>query len=585
MVALDWIVVFAFLGGVVAVGAWVSRRASGGIEDFFVSGRNLPWWLAGTSILATSFSSDTPLHVTSVLRQRGLGGAWFYWNGILSGTLVAFFFARLWRRAGIVTDAEFIELRYSGKPASVLRASVALFRAVVLDLITLAWVIRGMSKVAATVLDLPAVVQLGPVQLPADGAVTVGLVLVALAYSVTSGLWGVVVTDFVEFIVAMLGAVLLAALAVHRVGGVGALREQLTSGPLGAGALDFVPSPSGTGLPAVALFVYVGLQWWANANIDGSGKRAQRFLACRSEGDALLAGLWNMSVQWLLRSWPWYLTALASLIIFPAVADHETVYPMMIAQLMPAGLKGLMVAAFLAAFLSTIDSHLNLAAAYFINDLYKRFVRKDASPRHYLTASRLAVVVLAAVATTLAMMLPSVLSALRFKMELMAGLGLVYALRWFWWRVTAWSEIAALITGPVTALTLNSTGLLDGLPPDAAFAWRLIIIVGSAAAAAVVTTLLAPPEPMDRLRAFYERVKPPALLWGPVAGDEPGADRLSAMAAQFGLAAVAIFSGMFAIGKLLLAEPGAGVGMALISGACWLMLRAALKATPLKRTT
>ncbi len=577
MQPLDWIVVVSFLAGVVAVGAWVSRRASGGIEDFFVSGRNLPWWLAGTSILATSFSSDTPLHVTSVIRQRGLGGAWFYWNGILSGTLVAFFFARLWSRAGIVTDAELIELRYSGKPAGVLRCWIALFRAVVLDLITLSWVIKGMTKVCSTVLDLPAAWNVGGIQLPADAAVTVGLVMVALAYSVTSGLWGVVVTDFVEFIVAMFGAMLLAWLAVSKVGGIGALRERLVEGPLGSGALDMMPAPSSTGLPAVAMAVYIGMQWWANANIDGSGKRAQRFLACRSEGDAMLAGLWNMSVQWLLRSWPWYLTALASLVLFPAVTDHETVYPAMIAALMPVGLKGLMVAAFLAAFLSTIDSHLNLAAAYFINDIYKRFIRRDAPDSHYIRASRLAVVIIAMTATSLAMALPSVLSALRFKMELMAGLGLVYALRWFWWRVTAWTEISVLIAGPLTALALNSSERLAHLPPDAAFAWRLIIIVGSSAVAAVAVTLIAPPEPLDHLRTFYRKVRPPALLWGPVAQGMESPDHFGAMTAQYLLAVAAIFSGMFAIGKLILGEPGPGLLLALVSGIAWVGLVRLLK--------
>lgn len=577
MLPLDWIVVFVFLAAVVAVGVWFSRRASGGVEDFFVSGRNLPWWLAGTSILATSFSSDTPLHVTSVIRQRGLGGAWFYWNGILSGTLVAFFFARLWRRAGIVTDAEFIELRYSGRPASVLRAWIAIFRAVVLDLITLAWVIKGMSKVAATVLGLPPTVQVLGLTLPADAMVTVGLVVVALAYSASSGLWGVVVTDFVEFIVAMLGAILLAGLALSRVGGVGALRQHLQASPLGSGALDFVPAPSATGLPAVAIAVYIGLQWWANANIDGSGKRAQRFLSCRSEGDALLAGLWNMAVQWLLRSWPWYLTALASLVLFPAVADHETVYPMMIAELMPAGLKGLMVAAFLAAFLSTIDSHLNLAASYFINDIYRRFLRKNASGRHYLRFSRLAVVLLAAVATSLAMALPSVLSALRFKMELMAGLGLVYALRWFWWRVTAWTEISVLLAGPLTALGLNASGLLAPLPADAAFAWRLLIIVTVSATVGLFVTMLTPPEPLEHLRSFYRRVQPPALLWGPVAEGMESPDRFSRMASQYLLAIVAIFSGMFAVGKLLLAQPVVGGGLALVSAVAFYGLRWQLK--------
>ena len=568
MATLDWIVVAVFLGGVIVVGLYLSRRASGSMEDYFISGRNLPWWLAGTSILATSFSSDTPLHVTRVIRESGLGGAWFYWNGIISGLLVAFFFARLWRRAGIITDAEFIELRYSGRPAATLRAVIALFRSLVLELITLSWVILGMTKIMRTVLGLPEKLQISlgasAWTVDADVAVVVVLVAVALVYSTTSGLWGVVVTDFIEFFVAMVGAIALAVLAMRQVGGVEGLRAGLASSHLGAGALDILPGPSAVQLPAVALVTFLGIQWWANTEIDGSGKRAQRFLACRDERHALASGIWNMAVQWLLRSWPWYLTAIASVVILPRVADHEAVYPQLIAQLMPVGLKGLMVAAFLAAFLSTIDSQLNLSASYLINDLYRRFWIRDREPAHYVAVSRVAVVLLALCSTALALGIPSVLDAFRFKMELMAGLGLVYLLRWFWWRVSAWTELVALGAGVLTCLLLHLFSPFDpAMIKSEAFAWRLIIIVATSAVLALTCTMILPPEPLSKLEQFYRRVNPPALLWGPVARPQDTPSTItSSTLAQYLLAVVAVFSGMFGLGKLLLGELPVGLALA-----------------------
>ncbi len=570
MAALDWIVVAVFLGGVIAVGLLLSRRASGSMEDYFISGRNLPWWLAGTSILATSFSSDTPLHVTRVIRENGLGGAWFYWNGIISGLMVAFFFARLWRRAGIVTDAELIELRYSGRAAAALRGTIALFRSLVLELITLSWVILGMTKIMRTVLELPQTLQfsLGAkmVTVDADVAVVLVLVAVALFYSTTSGLWGVVVTDFIEFFVAMCGAIALAVLAMRQAGGVDGLRAGLAQSDLGPGALDILPAPSAVQLPAVALVTFLGVQWWANTEIDGSGKRAQRFLACKDERHALASGIWNMTVQWLLRSWPWYLTAIASVVILPRVADHEAVYPTLIAQLMPVGLKGLMVASFLAAFLSTIDSQLNLSASYLINDLYRRFFAPQRSPRHYVTASRAVVVVLAALSTALALGIPSVLDAFRFKMELMAGLGLVYVLRWFWWRVTAWTELTALGAGVLTCVLLHAFSPFDASMIKAeAFAWRLIIIVSVSGITALACTLVSPPEPAHTLREFFNRVSPPAFFWGPVAEGQVSRSPVTrSTLAQYLLAVAAVFSGMFGLGKLLLGEPGLGLGLVAI---------------------
>ncbi|MFH1131925.1 MAG: sodium:solute symporter family protein [Pseudomonadota bacterium] len=568
MAGFDWIVVCVFLISVVAVGLWFNRRASGSIEDYFISGRQLPWWLAGTSILAASFSSDTPLHVTRVIREGGLANTWFYWNGIVSGLVIAFFFAKLWRRAGIVTDAEFIELRYSGKPAAFLRGTTALFRSVVLELITLSWVILGMTKIIHTIMDLPRVVELpflGAVN--ADVVVVTVLVGIALGYTTASGLWGVVFADFVEFIVAMGGAIVLAVVAFHKVGGIEGLREGLAKSSLGEGALGFLPTSASTAqVPTVALVVYFGVQWWANTEVDGSGKRAQRFLACKNEGHALASGVWNMAVQWLLRSWPWYIAAIASVVIYPELSDHETAYPRLIADLMPIGLKGLMVASFLAAFLSTVDSQLNLSASYLLNDIYKRFLAKNRSNKHYVRASKATVIMVAVIATSLALVLPSLLDAFRFKMELMAGLGLIYVLRWCWWRVTAWTELIALSSGVITALVLHVVSPFgSGLE---AWAWSMITIVSVSGALAITSVSFISPEPMEKLRAFYSQVNPPALFWGPVAASTV-VDASRSMGwntvGQYFLSVIAVFAGMFSIGKIILGEPLLGFGLAILA--------------------
>jgi Na+/proline symporter len=285
--AIDWVIVAVFLGVLVVLGMVTKKRAEGSMESFFVAGRALPWWMAGTSMLATSFASDTPLHTTRMIREHGLQGAWFYWGGILGGVGVAFFFARLWRRAGVVTDAELLELRYSGRAGAALRVTTGLFRGALLETITLSWVILGMTKIVQVLLDLG----------PDSGALVVTvLVVIALLYTVSSGLWGVVVTDVFEFAIAMIGAIMLAGIALFRVGGPSGLKSALASQGHGD-ALQMLPSLESTTLPALAIGVYLGVQWWSTPYVDGSGQRAQRFLASKNEGHALVASVWNMTVQ------------------------------------------------------------------------------------------------------------------------------------------------------------------------------------------------------------------------------------------------------------------------------------------------
>ncbi|MBN2496456.1 MAG: Na+:solute symporter, partial [Deltaproteobacteria bacterium] len=528
MGAIDWIVVAAFLAAMMVVGMLFSRKAGGSMTDFFISGRSLPWWLAGTSILATSFACDTPIHVTKQIRELGLSGAWFYWTGILFGPMMAFLFARLWRRAAIVTDVEFLELRYAGRPATALRIIMALFRTFGMTALTLGWVILGMVKIVAVLLELPPTVEIPLLgwQLSSQALVVALLVVIALVYTAASGLWGVVTTDLIEFVIALGGAIFLAVVALDAVGGIDGLADGLARLPAyGPETTDFYPRSFDSGGMSLGTFlIYALVLGWASAEVDGSGNKAQRFLACKDERHSLASGIWSLAVQNIIRSWPWYLAALCSIVLYPTLADNETAYPRMIAELLPVGVKGLLVAAFLAAFLSTVDTHLNLGASYLVNDLYRRFIYREGSSRHYVRAARLGIVFMALVSSLVAVSLGSVLGGLKLKGELMAGLGLVCIFRWYWWRVNAWSEISAMLASVATFAVLHTTnvgvepvGALLGIEPGGdLFPARLLIIILVSTAAWLATTFLTRPVPREHLIRFFRLVRPAGKLWAPV---------------------------------------------------------------------
>lgn len=567
MTLVDWLVVVLFLAGNLIVGMWFAKRASRSMTDYFVAGRSLPWWLAGTSMLATSFASDTPLHVTRNIREYGLAAGWFYWNGIIGGLVVAFVFAKLWRRAGVVTDNELVELRYTGKPAAVLRGLMATLKAFVLEILTMAWITLGMTKIVKSIADLPESVSILGFALPSEVAVVVVLLSLCLVFSIVSGFWGVVTTDLLEFGVAMLGAIVLSVIALDKVGGVEGLKAGLAKTPLGEDALSYAPALGAEGLTVFALSVYLGVQWWSNNQVDGTGQRAQRFLACRDDRDAMAAGIWNMAVQYMIRSWPWYVAALASLVLYPNLDDHEAAYPRMVADLLPVGLKGLMVASFFAAFMGTIEAHYNLTASYATNDVYKRFLKKDGDAAHYVKASRVITFVIAVMAGVVALLLDSVLGAFRFKMELVAGIGVVYVLRWLWWRVNATTEIVALIASATTAIALYKVpGLSGGTAHDAAL--RLVVVVLSSAFFALLAALVTKPEPVGHLVAFYRRVRPPRALWGPIAAqagvvEEGGYSWRTFL--QIAVGIVFVFSGMIGLGETILGSTLVGVALLVLS--------------------
>ena len=442
---IDWAVLALYFAFTLAVGLYFVRRASSSTQEFFVSGRNLPWWLAGTSMVATSFSVDTPLVVTGWVRTQGIQRNWIWWCLAIGGMLAAFVFAQLWRRSEVMTDVELTELRYSGRPAAALRGIRAVYMTLYANCLTMAWVTLAMVKVFGAVFDI------GP--LPA----TLFAAGLTLAYAMLAGLWGVVVTDLVQFVLATVGAVVLAVFVVDAVGGLDAMVGQLDVAGHGD-ALAFLPpldaaqahsvwdGPLGWSGTALATFlVLITIQWWANKNADGGAVVIQRMAASKDEREAVLATLWFQIANYALRPWPWIVVALASLLLYPDIADPEMAYPRAMVDFLPVGLLGLMLASLVAAFMSTLTSFINLSAAYLVNDLYRPFLVRDRSERHYVSAGRLASVLALAIGITISFFADSISQLFLLLLTLGAGIGLVYIARWFWWRVNAWSEIAAMI--------------------------------------------------------------------------------------------------------------------------------------------
>jgi Na+/proline symporter len=530
-------------------------------------------------MVATSFSVDTPLFVTGLVRTQGIQGNWIWWCFAIGGVLAAFFFAQLWRRTEVMTDVELAQLRYAGRPAAVLRGFRACYMTLYANCLTMAWVCLAMVKVFGAVFDV------GPL-----GA-TVFAAGITLAYSMLSGLWGVVVTDLVQFVLAMAGAVLLAVFAVEAVGGL----EAMLAGLRDAGraeALRFLPgltaeTPPGVwehpllawSATALATFlVFIVFQWWANKNADGGAVVIQRMAASKDEREAILGTLWFQVANYALRPWPWVLVALASLLLYPAAEDHELVYAQAMVDLLPAGLLGLMLASLVAAFMSTLTSYINLSAAYLVNDLYRPFVARGRSERHYVAVGRVASLAALLVGVTIGYYANTIFGLFSLLLTLGAGIGLVYIARWFWWRVNAWSEIAAMVASSVIGTLLELSPRWGG--PEFPFAAKVVINVFGSTVVWVAVTYLTPPTPMEKLTEFYRRARPPGW-WGPVRealGEtrSPGKERLHQGLRLWFLGVVFIYAALFGLGKLVLLEWGWGVGFTALAIASGVVLARSL---------
>jgi Na+/proline symporter len=565
---VDWLVVALYFVFTMIVGVAYSRRASASMAEFFVSGRRLPWWLAGTSMVATTFAADTPLAVTGLVANNGIAGNWLWWNFLMSGMLTVFFYARLWRRSGVITDVEFTEIRYSGKPAAALRAFRALYLALPINAIIMGWVILAMVKILGITLGVGR-----------TSAIGISLAVV-LIYSTLSGLWGVVVTDFLQFAIAMTGSILLAVFAVSAVGGIPGLEQRLAAVyPSSASLFRFVPEIGSAWMPLSAFLVYIGVQWWAawypGAEPGGGGYIAQRIFSAKDEKHSLLATLWFNVAHYALRPWPWILVALASMALYPGLADKEAGYVRTMVDYLPSGLLGLMLAAFFAAFMSTISTQLNWGSSYLINDFYRRFLARNRSESHYVLASRVATVLMMAIAVLATLSMQTIGGAWRFLLAIGAGSGSVYILRWYWWRINAWSEISAMAASLGTALTLQlGFGLSTEKPAD--FAILMLITVGVTTTVWLAVTFLTRPESDETLFEFYRRVRPGGPGWERVRtalGMGPG-DSLWPDFRDWLAGCVLVYASLFGIGKLVLAQWGPAFGyllLAALSG--WLIYR------------
>ncbi|HKK24298.1 MAG TPA: sodium:solute symporter family protein [Gracilimonas sp.] len=535
---LDYLVVAGYVILMIGV-AWAAKvRGQESLDDFFAGGKNLPWWLVGVSMVATTFAADTPLAITGIVARQGIAGNWFWWNWMISGIVTVFIYAKLWKRADVLTDVEFIELRYGGKPASFLRGFRALYFAFPFNCIIMGWVTVGMAKILTVVTG-------------ADQWIVI-VILYALIglYIAISGLWGVIVTDFVQFILAMIGTIALAYFAVDHVGGLAELKTQLGN-VVNYDVLSFNPFTN----PKIALttaLIWVGMNWWAawypGAEPGGGGYIAQRMFSAKDEKNAVGGTLLFNILMYAVRPWPWILVALVALVVFPNLEDPETGYPLMMLEVLPVGWMGLLMVAFLSAFVSTISTQLNWGTSYVVNDFYKRFIKKPEefdSPGkaqdHYILISRIATLLMAALGVGVSYYFDSVSGGWEFILSLSAGIGGVLLLRWFWWRINAWSEITAMIAAMFGAIYSNYMGFN--------FSGGMIFTTGFSTVVWLIATFITKPESDETLERFYAKVTPMGN-WKRFSGGKKSPDQLLPSLINIILSIASIFGFLFGLGQI-----------------------------------
>jgi len=575
---LDWIVLVLYGAICVAIGLAVTRRAGQGRHEFFLSGRRLSWWLLGVSLVATTFSTDTPNLITDLVRTGGVSQNWVWWAFAITGMCTVFFYAKLWRRSAALTDIAFYELRYSGKPAAFLRGFRAIYLGVFFNVMIMASVNLSATKIAGVMLgwDRGTAVLIG-------GAVTV-------LYAASSGLSGVVLTDFVQFIIAMVGAVLAAvvALGLPQVGGL----SGLFSHPAVVSRLSLLPDFSDWSTAAAVLVVPLAVQWWSTwypgAEPGGGGYVAQRMLAAPTERDAMRTTLLFNVLHYAVRPWPWIIVALASLIIYPdlasiaarfphidrAIVRNDLAYSAMLVYL-PHGLFGLMIASLAAAYMSTISTHLNWGASYAVEDCYRRFVAPDKDERHYVRVGRAVTVGLIALASALSLWLQNSYQAFQILLQIGAGTGLIFLLRWFWWRINAWSEIAGMVISFVIAVYFQFVHRALGLPPLAP-TLQLVIGIAITTVGWLAVTFATPPTDRATLQTFYDRIRPMGPGWNGAVTTRPpnpGESVTAAFLCWF-LGCAVIYAALFGTGYVLYGKllPGI-VCLVTASAAAWGLFR------------
>jgi Na+/proline symporter len=573
---IDWAIVFGYFALSTVIGLAFSKRGGESLDEYFLSGRQVPWWLAGAAMVATTFAADTPLVVTGLVATKGVAGNWLWWNMVMSGMLTVFFFARLWRRAKVMTDVEFAEIRYGGKPAAFLRGFRSLYLGIAINLIIMGWVTRAMIKILTISLGISPILAVGI------------CFVITVTYAVAAGLWAVLWTDLVQFVIKMSAVIVLAVFAVKKVGGMDALKAGVTQ-HFGseAAAMSVLPVSFADGhlsayawMPLLALGVFLSMQWWAayypGAEPGGGGYVAQRIFSAKSERDGVLATLLFQVAHYALRPWPWIITGLATVLLYPGgrlpsgTVDVEGAYVQAFVDLLPTPWRGFMMAGFAAAYMSTIGTHLNWGASYLVNDFYKRFMKPNETDKHYVNVGRVATICLFLASIVVTYFLSSVEQAWKFLLAMGAGTGLVLILRWYWWRINAWSELSSMICSFITALIVMPIIHKRFAPTDpSADAWIMIITVAVTTVVWLSVTFLTKPEPAPVLEAFYRRVRPGGPGWA-VISDRLGYGREGIPGG--GLAwtnwiagIVAVYSTLFGIGKLIFGQLGVGFGLLLLA--------------------
>ena len=568
---LDWSVVAAYFLVNLAIGLYYRKKASRSTGDFFVSGREVTWWLAGTSMVATTFAADTPLAVTGLVAKQGIAGNWLWWSLLFNGMMTVFFFARLWRRAEVITDAELVELRYGGKPAAFLRGFRALYFGILMNCVVVGWVNLAMIKILMTALGVSK-----------TWAVVICLAVMALTgfYTTIAGLWGVLWTDVVQFALKMGMVIVLAYYGVRAAGGMEALKTKLSAVDAARGAaqggsgsiLSFIPDLHSPWMPILAFCVYLGVNWWANwypgAEPGGGGYVAQRIFCAKNEKHSLWATLWFNIAHYALRPWPWILTALASVALYPNLKDPEIGYIKVWVDYLPGAFRGFMLAAFAAAYMSTIATQLNWGSSYLVNDYYRRFNAPGKEERHYVFIAKLVTALLAIIGAASSLLMESVAGAWELVLSIGAGTGAVYLLRWYWWRINAWSEVSAMTTAGIVTVVLRVLKPFSG-SEQTVFAKSILLTVAVTSVVWLAVTFLTKPEPESKLLAFYRRVKPSILGWKRIAALAP-----EVPASQDGchnlldwlLGCLMVYMALFGIGKLLLGSTSVGLLFLAISG-------------------
>ncbi len=579
MRTIDWAIVALYMGATLALGLYLARRASGSLVDYFVGGRALPWWLAGTSMAATTFSIDTPLYVAGVVGNRGIAGNWEWWGYALAHVAMIYIFARLWRRAEVVTDNELTELRYGGRPAASLRAVKGFLFAVVIGSIGIGYAMLAMVKVVDALQVFPSLgLDVG------DQGKLWGIILISvlvLVYAGVAGLWGVAATDFFQFFLGMAGALIVAFYAVGHVGGLRAMVEQAQAvtqfDVLSFTPLDFsggaIRWSQTAGITAATFFSYVTILWWAFRRSDGGGEFIQRLSSVKTEQDAVKAAWFFNIMHYVVRTWPWIIVAVVALAIYPDLQDRELGYPRLMLDFLPAGVLGLVVASLLAAFMSTVSTLINWSASYMTHDLYARFFRPMASQKELVLAARIASVVVTAIGAYAAFNSSDIATVYRLILAVGTGPGLVLILRWYWWRINAWAEMAAMLAGFLTGFLTSVSNPIYNLQ-IADFGIRLMVTAGISLLVWVPVMLLTRPESDEKLDSFYRRVRPAGPGWkrqrertGIAPDQDLGRDLLRVLA---GL--LLLFGLLFGVGGLVMLRWGtaAVMGAIALAGGLWL---------------